>query len=183
MAKWLSVKGNVARLQMALNAALKGKRFPHTDKLYEPLQIDDKNGNLTGDALWLYKYVNGITPVDDILDNATRDRLGLGVDLVTKPGTLANTVATAIVNVVLVNLLKGTGIQMDFSKISKAIAGLFAGAGAAGGSAAYAYISLPANVQAVLPSWVAPDITIVNTIIGAIVGFALVYFAPANKPS
>jgi len=72
---------------------------------------------------------------------------------------------------------------MDFSKIAKAIAGAVSGAGIGGGGVAYAYLSLPPAAAAALPSWVSVDMPIANMVIGAVVGFAVVYFAPANRPS
>lgn len=174
----MSKFGSTAKDRIALQRAL------NSSGIYPVLIAEDGVwGTMTGRVITLYRAQNSILPAGAVVDNKLLRSLGLGVPLITQQGTLGNIVLDLVEGVVEREIEQRTGIKMDFSKISKAIAGLFAGAGAAGGSAAYAYISLPASVQAVLPSWVAPDITIVNTIIGAIVGFAIVYFAPANKPS
>ena len=71
---------------------------------------------------------------------------------------------------------------MNFAKISKALAGAVAGAGMGGGGAAYTYLSLPPALVTLLPAWVPVVVPLVNMAIGAVGGFCVVYFAPANKP-
>lgn len=65
---------------------------------------------------------------------------------------------------------------MDFSKISKAIAGGFAGAVTALGGTAGVAVSIPAGG----PNW---EQYVATGVVGFIVGFAGVYFAPPNKPA
>ncbi len=95
--------------------------------------------------------------------------------------TIGEEVAIGAISVIVNSILKKVGVQVDFSKISKAIAGAISGAGMAGGAAAYTYISLPESAQSVLPHWVGVVVPIVNMCIGGIVGFSVVYFAPPNK--
>jgi peptidoglycan hydrolase-like protein with peptidoglycan-binding domain len=169
-------------LQRALNAALGNQLQPQ-------LEVDGVLGNQSAAAVRLWRQVNGkvITGADGkpvaSVDNEMLRLLGLGQPLITEPGTLGNTIALPIINLVLNTALKGTGITMDFSKIAKAIAGGLSGAGIGGGAAAYTYLSLPPSAADVLPHWVPVAVPIVNMAIGFVVGFSVVYFAPANKPA
>lgn len=63
-------------------------------------------------------------------------------------------------------------MSIDFAKVSKAIAG---GVAAATGGSATAYVMIPAGVNA--PAWLMAAIPLANFVIG----FAIVYWAPANK--
>lgn len=74
-------------------------------------------------------------------------------------------------------------MNLNLARISKAIAAALSGAGIAAGSSVYTYVQIPAALAAQLPAWVSTDLPIANAIIGAIVGFVIVYWAPANKAS
>lgn len=166
-------------VQRALNA--------HGAKLLE----DGHFGQLSQLALIRFQHTNGLpeTGEPDLVTCSA-----LGIPAITTPAPAPppkltpNPVVQGLVgfiaNYVINNLiLKGTGINMDLAKISKAIAGGLSGAGIGGAGAAYTYISLPPAAQDVLPHWVPVAIPIANMVIGFVVGFSVVYFAPANKPA
>ena len=70
---------------------------------------------------------------------------------------------------------------MDFSTISKAIAGGLSGAVATAGTTGIVYFSVPATAG--LPAWIYAGLPIINAVIGFAIGFYGVYRAPANKPA
>ena len=70
---------------------------------------------------------------------------------------------------------------MDLSKISKAVAGGISGAVATAGTTGVIYLNVPATAG--LPAWLYAGLPIANAVIGFVIGFCGVYFAPANKPS
>lgn|GEM_PF-5759383 len=180
MGHYLDTLEHRKALQRALNVAL-------GDRLQPPLEVDGVLGPASAAAVRLWRQVNGKTitgadgkPVASV-DNEMLRLLGLGQPLITEPGTLGNTIALPIINLILNQFLKGTG--MDFAKISKAIAAGITGAGLMGGQSAYGYISLPADQLHALPGWVSVTVPIVNAAIGFVIAFGVVYFAPANKPA
>jgi len=65
-------------------------------------------------------------------------------------------------------------MALDLKKISKAIAGGIAATAAGSGTA---FVVIPTGVG--VPSWAYAAVPLVNFIIG----FAVVYWAPANKPA
>ena len=153
------------------------------------LEADGHFGALSQKALIAFQHDNGL-PETGNPDLVTCSALGIAPittqapapALKLTPNPIVQAIGAFLANYVINNLiLKGTGITMDFAKISKAIAAAISGAGIGGGAAAYTYISLPATVAAQLPPWVSTEVPIANMIIGAIVGFLIVYFAPANK--
>lgn len=147
-----------------------------------PSGPDGLGGRETRDAIVSFQAKHalefGLTP-SGVLDQRTVNALWR--EPPSQLHYLAKDIGLGILSFALTQVLKGMGINVDLSKISKAIAGLLSGAGIAAGTSAYTYISLPASVAAQLPSWVSVDIPIVNAVIGGIIGFAIVYFAPANK--
>lgn len=86
-----------------------------------------------------------------------------------------------ILNFIINQALKGTGITMDFAKISKAIAGGITGVLAVTGTMGVVYLQLPAEAQTHFPSFVYTVVPWINEAIGFAVGFCGVYLAPANK--
>jgi hypothetical protein len=97
------------------------------------------------------------------------------------PNPIVQAVGVFVLNTILNQALKGTGITMDFAKISKAIAGGITGAIATTGTMAVIYLQLPPDAQTHFPSFVYSVLPWVNEGIGFLVGFCGVYLAPANK--
>lgn len=182
MGHYLDSKANKKAFQSALNASLGARLEPQ-------LEVDGDLGENTAAAVRLWRQINnkptGMVDGKPVyaasVDAEMLRLLGLGPALMTEPGTLANIIVLPLIDFALNQALKGTGITMDFAKFSKAIAGAISGAGLAAGTSAYTYISLPPEASATLPHWVGVAVPLVNMAIGALIGFAVVYWAPANK--
>ena len=95
--------------------------------------------------------------------------------------TVTEDLAIGAISLTVNYLLKGTGVQVDFSKISKAIAGGITGAIATTGTMAAVYFQLPPEAQTHFPGFVYSVLPWVNEAIGFAVGFCGVYLAPPNK--
>lgn len=90
-------------------------------------------------------------------------------------------VAIGAIGWILSRLGRKVGLQMNFSKISKAIAGGIAGAVATTGTMAAIYVQLPPEAATHFPSFVYSVLPWINEAVGFAIGFCVVWLAPPNK--
>lgn len=157
----------------AIQAALNEKL-----SLTPPLTVDGVLGPLSAAAIVNARsHFNLDHQGEPVVDTDLERELGLLTIQSPEVKAAGNFILEFIIN----QALRGTGVNMDFAKISKAIAGGISGAIATTGTMAAIYIQLPPEAQTHFPSLVYSVLPWINEALGFIIGFSVVYFAPPNK--
>lgn len=142
-----------------------------------PDGADGVLGNDTATAIVKFRTAHGLTPYKPVFDTDLERELGL----LAIQDPVVQAVGNTLINLIVGQYLKGLGINMDFAKISKAIAGGISGLLATTGTMAIVYFNLPPADVAHFPSFIYSVVPYINEALGFAVGFCTVYFAPPNK--